>query len=60
MTLIVKELVIRGVVTQDTTRDKKEVIDKRRLKRHFEEMEKSIKKECIATVMSKLKSKKPR
>jgi len=60
MTLIVKELVIRGIVTQDPKKQKKETVDTKLLKKHLDHMEKAIKKDCIEAVLSKLESRKTR
>lgn len=60
MTLIIKELVIRGIVTKDTSIGHEDSMNKDELMRYMEEMKKAIKKECVDTVISKIESKKIR
>jgi len=60
MTLIIKELIIQGIVTKDSSVQSEEIAMKEDLLRYLEEIQKSIKKECIETVMSKIESKKIR
>ena len=60
MTLIIKELVIRGIVTEQPKKNSGRSIDKKELQRQLDRMEKSIKKECVDAVMSKLETRKTR
>jgi hypothetical protein len=60
MTLIIKELIIRGIVTKENSTSIEEAFNKEELLQYLEEMQKSIKKECIEKVMFKLESKKIR
>lgn len=57
MTLIIKELIIRGIVTEDSSGHAEDSINKEDLLRYLEDMQKSIKKECVETVLQKLESK---
>ncbi len=58
MTLIIKELIIRGVVTTDSDKHQEgESINMEELYQYLDEMKTSIKKDCIETVLSKLESK---
>jgi hypothetical protein len=58
MTLIIKELIIRGIVTTDSDKGKVgELINKEELLGYLEQIQESIKKDCIETVLSKLESK---
>ncbi len=57
MTLIIKELIIKGIVTTDATNA---TLDTGSLQERLEQMEKSIKKDCIEAVLSKLNSKNKR
>ncbi|SRX73812.1 DUF5908 family protein [Aequorivita antarctica] len=60
MTLIIKELIIRGVVTKSTSDKNEESLNNEDLLQYMEQMKKSIKEECIETVLSKLESKSKR
>lgn len=66
MTLIIKELIIRGEVLRDKSNEVSEdlshnfedVIDGETLVGYLERMQDKITKNCIETVLSKLESKK--
>ena len=48
MTLIIKELIIKGVVTDTDSKQTVDSIDK--------EMQKELKSDCVEAILSKLKS----
>jgi hypothetical protein len=60
MTLIIKELVIRGVISKDASQSTEDLIDKKELVRFLGQMQKDLKKDCLAAVLSNLESKKTR
>jgi hypothetical protein len=60
MTLIIKELIIRGIVTKDFSGLSDETIDKEELYQYLDEMKRSNNKDCIDTVLGKLNSRKIR
>ena len=60
MTLIVKELIIKGVVTKNPSPKREDTMDKKALVKYLEQMQKNIKKDCIEAVLSKLESTKTR
>jgi hypothetical protein len=57
MTLIVKELIIRGIVTDDNSSISDSSLDKENLLHYLEQMKKEIEKECIEKVIQKLETK---
>ena len=60
MTLIVKELIIRGIITNDLDQNSEDSMDKEALLSYLDQMQKTLKKECVETILSKLESKKIR
>ena len=56
MTLIIKELVIRGVVKEDTSLKDNGTMDKEALSKYLAQMKKEMVKECTETILSKLES----
>jgi hypothetical protein len=60
MTLIIKELIIRGIVTKDSSGLSDETIDKEELYQYLDEMKRSINKDCIDNVLGKLNLRKIR
>jgi len=56
MTLVIKELIIKGVVTNDPSRKKDDVMDKKVLEKYLNQMQKELKKDCVEAVLSKLES----
>ena len=54
MTLIIKELVIRGHVIKDNSHDRAGEMDDENLKRYLSEMQKLIEKECVDKVLFKI------
>lgn len=60
MTLIIKELIIRGIVIKDSSIENEESINKEELFEYLDEMKRSINQQCVDTVMSKIDSRKIR
>lgn len=57
MTLIVKELIVRGIVSNDNSPIGESTFAKEELEQYLEQMKKEIEKECIEKIMHKLESK---
>lgn len=57
MTLIVKELVIRGIVTTDHSAESEKVFEKEELVQFLEQMKREIERECTEQVLQKIESK---
>jgi len=57
MTLIVKELIVRGIVTSDNSIHNESTFDKEELLNYLEQLKKEIEKECIEKVLQKVESK---
>jgi len=57
MTLIVKELIIRGIVTNDNSLLSESSVDKEELLEYLEQIKKEIERECVEKVLQKLESK---
>ena len=57
MTLIVKELIIRGIVSTDTASAGESSLAKEEIEQYLEQMKKDIELECIEKVMQKVESK---
>lgn len=57
MTLIVKELVVRGIVTNEHSQLGESSIEKEELKGYLEQLKKEIEVECTNKVLKKLESK---
>lgn len=57
MTLIVKELIVRGIVTNDNSLLSEPSMDKEELLEYLEQLKKEIERECIEKVLQKLESK---
>ena len=56
MTLIIKELIIKGVVTGSDSKQTVDSMDKKMLLKYLEQMQKELKKDCVEAVLSKLES----
>lgn len=56
MTLIIKELIIRGIVQSDDNEWSEIDLDKEKLDQYLEEMKVEIERECFENVMQKLES----
>jgi hypothetical protein len=56
MTLIIKELIIKGVVTDTDSKQTVDSMDKEMLLKYLEQMQKELKSDCVEAVLSKLKS----
>ncbi len=54
MTLIIKELIIRGNVIRDNDLERTSDLDEQRLQRYISEMQKQIEKDCVDQVLYKL------
>jgi len=57
MTLIVKELVVRGIVTNDSSLTSESSMDKEELLAYLEQFKREIERECVDKVIQKLESK---
>jgi len=57
MTLIVKELIVRGIVTNDHSLTSESSMDKEELLAYLEQLKKEIERECVDKVIQKLESK---
>ena len=60
MTLIIKELIIKGVVTSTDSKQTVDSVDKKMLFKYLDQMKKELKKDCVEAVLSKLESNKTR
>jgi len=57
MTLILKELIVRGIVTDDHSFLNESSMDHEELLRYLEQMRKEIEKECVEKVLQKIGTK---
>jgi len=57
MTLIIKELVVRGIVTSEDSRLVESSIEKEELMEYLDQLKKKIEIECTDKVLKKLNSK---
>jgi len=57
MTLIVKELIVRGIVSNDNSPIGESLFAKEEMEQYLEQMKKEIERECIEKIMHKLESK---
>ena len=57
MTLIVKELIVRGIVSGDNSSYSDSSLEKENLLQYLEQMKKEIEKECTEKVIRKLETK---
>jgi hypothetical protein len=57
MTLIVKELIVRGIVTSDAAAINESALGQEELLEHLEQIKKDIERDCIEKVLQKLESK---
>jgi len=57
MTLIVKELIVRGIVSVDYSPIGESPFAKEELEEYLEQMKKEIEKECIEKVLQKVETK---
>lgn len=57
MTLIVKELIVRGIVSNDHAGIDESGMTKEQLAQYLEQMRKEIERECIEKVLQKIETK---
>lgn len=57
MTLIVKELVIRGIVSRDYSSTKESSFDEEKILQYLEQLKRDIEKECEERILQKLETK---
>jgi len=57
MTLIVKELIVRGIVSNDNSPIGESAFAKEDLTQYLEQMKKEIERECIEKIIQKIESK---
>ena len=57
MTLIVKELIVRGIVSGDNSQIGDSTIERENMIQYLEQMKREIEKECIEKVFQKLETK---
>jgi hypothetical protein len=60
MTLIVKELVVRGIVSNDHSQISESSLEKEDLSQYLEQMKKEIERECVEKVLQKIETKSTR
>jgi hypothetical protein len=60
MTLVIKELIIKGVVTKNPSNHADDPIDKKEVLKYLDQMKKELKKDCVEAVLSKLESNRTR
>jgi hypothetical protein len=56
MTLIVKELIVRGIVTNDSSPINDSVIGKEELLQYLEQIRRDIERDCVEKVLQKLET----
>jgi hypothetical protein len=57
MTLIIKELVVRGIVTNESSQIRESSIEKEELRSYLDQLKKEIEVECTDNVLKKLERK---
>ena len=57
MTLIVKELIVRGIVTSDSAQTNDSALGKEELLQYLEQIKKDIERDCVEKVLQKLENK---
>lgn len=57
MTLVVKELIVKGIVSNDNSLTGESSFAKEELAEYLEQMKKEIERECIEKLVQKLESK---
>lgn len=57
MTLIIKELVIRGIVTNDSSIINETALGKEELLQYLEQMKKELERDCVEKAVQKLEAK---
>lgn len=57
MTLIVKELIVRGIVSNENSRIGETPPENEELSKYLEQLKKDIEKECIKKILHKLETK---
>ena len=57
MTLIVKELIVRGIVTSDSAQINDLALGKEELIQYLEQIKKDIERDCVEKVLQKLENK---
>ena len=60
MTLIIKELIIRGNIVKDDKEADQIIFSNKDILKQLDDMKMSIKKECIEAILSKLEAKSSR
>lgn len=56
MTLIIKELIVRGIVSNDNSPIGESSIAKEDLTQYLEQLKKDIEKECVERILQKLET----
>lgn len=57
MTLIVKELIVRGIVSTESTQINDSALGKEELLQYLEQIRKDIERDCVEKVLQKLETK---
>jgi hypothetical protein len=57
MTLIVKELIVRGIVTSDSSQINDSALGKEELLQYLEQIKKDIERDCVEKVLQKIENK---
>ena len=57
MTLVIKELIIRGIVTNSFSEEYIGSLDREELRQYLEEMKKEIEEDCLEHLLQKIESK---
>ncbi|HZL12358.1 MAG TPA: DUF5908 family protein [Prolixibacteraceae bacterium] len=57
MTLIVKELIVRGIVSADSSQINDSAMEKEELLQYLEQIRKDLERDCIEKVLQKLETK---
>ncbi|HAQ18755.1 MAG TPA: hypothetical protein DCR40_05890 [Prolixibacteraceae bacterium] len=57
MALIIKELIVRGIVTNDYSQSVESPLVKEELMQYLEQMKREIERDCLEKVMVKLETK---
>jgi len=57
MTLIVKELIVRGIVSSDNSQINESSLGKEELLQYLEQIKKEIERDCVEKVLQKLETK---
>lgn len=57
MALIIKELIVRGIVTNDHSQQSESSLGKEELLQYLEQMKRDLERDCLEKVMLKLETK---